>query len=50
MEPPTTGQEAIGHDESPVHNCPLAGRSRRIPSLARIRWGVALCVRPVLWP
>ena len=21
MEPPTTGQEAIGHDESPVHNC-----------------------------
>ena len=20
MEPPTTGQEAIGHDESPVHN------------------------------
>ncbi len=20
MEPPTTGQEATGHDESPVHN------------------------------
>jgi hypothetical protein len=20
MEPPTTGQEAVGHDESPVHN------------------------------
>ena len=29
---------------------PSAGRSRRRPSRARIRWGVALCVRPVLWP
>jgi hypothetical protein len=28
---------------------PSAGRSRRAPSHAGIRWGVAQCVRPVLW-
>ena len=28
MEPPTTGQEAIGHDESPVHNWRVATRLR----------------------
>ena len=29
MKPPTTGQEAIGHDESPVH-------SWRVSQLARL--------------
>jgi hypothetical protein len=29
MEPRTTGQEAIGHDESPVHN-------RRVSQLKRL--------------
>jgi hypothetical protein len=29
MKPPTTGQEAIGHDESPVHNW-------RVSQLARL--------------
>jgi hypothetical protein len=32
MKPPTTGQEAIGHDESPVHNWRVSQLER--PSVA----------------